>query len=70
MKKLTNPMLVPPELKGDNGKADWQELAAMSDADLRFSEDSPRTEPEDWIGAISHRGLPVSSVHIIAKGRK
>jgi len=31
----------------------------MKDADITFTEDAPRTAPDDWADAIAHRGLPM-----------
>jgi uncharacterized protein (DUF4415 family) len=31
----------------------------MQDRDIRFTEDAPRTSPEDWADAVAHRGLPL-----------
>ena len=31
----------------------------MSDSDVRFTKDAPRTLPKDWARAVAHRGLPV-----------
>jgi uncharacterized protein (DUF4415 family) len=41
------------------GKTDWERLKAMPDREIRFTQDAPRTLPEDWARAIAHRGLPV-----------
>jgi|SRR5581483_3874239 len=41
------------------GKTDWAKLKAMPDSAIRFTEDAPRTSPEDWAGAVAHRGLPL-----------
>ncbi len=41
------------------GKTDWARLKAMPDRDVRFTQDAPRTLPEDWAQAVAHRGLPV-----------
>lgn len=45
--------------RGTKGKTDWAKLAAMPDEAIQFTEDAPRTSPEDWAEAIAHRGLPV-----------
>jgi len=31
----------------------------MKDSSIAFTEDAPRTSPEDWADAIAHRGLPL-----------
>lgn len=31
----------------------------MNDADVRFTDDAPRTAPEDWAHAVAHHGLPL-----------
>jgi uncharacterized protein (DUF4415 family) len=31
----------------------------MTDRDVRFTQDAPRTLPEDWARAVMHEGLPV-----------
>jgi uncharacterized protein (DUF4415 family) len=43
------------------GKTDWARLEAMPDQDVHFTEDAPRTLPQDWARAVAHRGLPVPS---------
>ena len=40
-------------------KTAWKCVAAMSDEDIQFDEDSPRTMPDDWAKAIVHQGLPL-----------
>ena len=40
-------------------KTDWKRVDAMSDEDIQFDEDSPRTTPDDWAKAIVHQGLPL-----------
>ncbi len=46
---------------GAKGKTDWSKLAAMRDRDVTFTNDAPRTTPEDWANAVAHRGLPLPS---------
>jgi uncharacterized protein (DUF4415 family) len=41
------------------GKTDWERLRTQRESDIRFTEDAPRTTPEDWFGAIAHKGLPL-----------
>jgi uncharacterized protein (DUF4415 family) len=41
------------------GKTDWAKLKATPERDIAFTEDAPRTSPDDWAQAIAHRGLPV-----------
>jgi uncharacterized protein (DUF4415 family) len=41
------------------GKTDWERLKAIPDREIRFTQDAPRTVPEDWARAVAHRGLPV-----------
>jgi uncharacterized protein (DUF4415 family) len=31
----------------------------MPDRDVRFTEDAPRTLPQEWARAVAHSGLPV-----------
>jgi len=45
--------------KSAKGKTDWAKLKGMKDADITFTEDAPRTAPDDWADAIAHRGLPM-----------
>lgn len=46
---------------GAKGKTNWAKLAAMSDRDIKFTQDAPRTSPADWANAVAHRGLPLPS---------
>ena len=46
---------------GGKGKTNWTKLAAMSDRDIKFTKDAPRTSPADWANAVAHRGLPLPS---------
>lgn len=43
------------------GKTDWQKLRQMSDEDIRFTADAPKTSAEDWADAVAHHGLPLPS---------
>ena len=43
------------------GKTDWERLRKMTDADIRFTRDAPRTTAAFWANAIAHKGLPVPS---------
>ena len=45
--------------KSVKGKTDWKKLSAMKDSSIAFTEDAPRTSPEDWADAVAHRGLPL-----------
>jgi uncharacterized protein (DUF4415 family) len=45
--------------KSVKAKTDWAKLKAMPDSSIKFTEDAPRTSPEDWADAIVHRGLPL-----------
>jgi uncharacterized protein (DUF4415 family) len=40
-------------------RTNWTRLKAMPDAEVRFTDDAPRTAPEDWAKAVAHRGLPL-----------
>jgi uncharacterized protein (DUF4415 family) len=40
-------------------RTDWERLRNMTDADIKFTRDAPRTYPEDWANAVMHKGLPV-----------
>ena len=40
-------------------ETDWARVDAMTDEDIQYDEDSPRTTPEDWADAVVHVGLPV-----------
>jgi uncharacterized protein (DUF4415 family) len=44
---------------GFKGKTDWERLRKMTDADIRFTRDAPRTDHVDWANAIAHKGLPL-----------
>ncbi|TAK66426.1 MAG: hypothetical protein EPO19_14560 [Betaproteobacteria bacterium] len=46
---------------GVKGKTNWAKLAAMSDREIKFTKDAPRTSPTDWASAVAHRGLPLPS---------
>ena len=45
--------------RAPEGKTDWERLRKMTDADIRFTPDAPRTTPADWVNAIAHKGLPL-----------
>ena len=45
--------------KGVKGKTDWAKLKATPDSGIKFTQDAPRTAPEDWADAVAHRGLPM-----------
>jgi uncharacterized protein (DUF4415 family) len=47
--------------KKRRGKTDWAKLRATKDADIRFTDDAPKTSPEEWADAVAHRGLPLPS---------
>jgi uncharacterized protein (DUF4415 family) len=40
-------------------RTDWERLRNMTDADIRFTRDAPRTTGAYWADAIAHKGLPV-----------
>ena len=46
-------------LPGATDKTGWATLKAMPDSAIKFTKDSPRTSPDDWVDAIVHRGLPL-----------
>jgi len=46
---------------GGKGKTNWAKLNAMTDRDIKFTKDAPRTSPADWANAVAHRGLPLPS---------
>ena len=46
-------------LPGTTDKTGWATLKAMPDSAINFTNDSPRTSPDDWADAIAHRGLPL-----------
>ena len=48
-----------PATKSVKGKTNWAALKAMPDADIKFTDDAPKTSPEDWVNAVAHRGLPL-----------
>lgn len=48
-------------IKNTKTNTDWAALKAMSDAEIQFTEDAPRTSVADWAGAIAHVGLPLPS---------
>jgi uncharacterized protein (DUF4415 family) len=39
------------------GKTDWKRVRKMKDADITYTDDAPRTKPDDWAKAVAHRGL-------------
>jgi uncharacterized protein (DUF4415 family) len=41
------------------GKTNWKRVRMQKDADIAYTDDAPRTKPEDWAKAVAHRGLPV-----------
>jgi len=44
-------------------KTDWARVRAMTDADIQFDEDSPKTTPADWEGAaIKKNGIVIGRV--------
>lgn len=45
--------------KSAKGKTDWAALKAMPNSKINFTEDAPKTSPEDWADAVAHRGLPL-----------
>lgn len=45
--------------KGVKGKTDWAKLKAAPDSSIKFTQDAPRTAPQDWADAVAHRGLPM-----------
>lgn len=48
-----------PGTKNVKGKTDWAKLKAMPDSSIKFTQDAPRSAPEDWADAVAHRGLPM-----------
>lgn len=45
--------------KSGKGKTDWAALKALPDSRIEFTDDAPHTAPDDWAGAVAHRGLPL-----------
>ena len=43
------------------GKTDWKRVRATKDAEIAYTQDAPKTKPEDWAQAAAHRGLPLPS---------
>lgn len=37
-------------------RTDWDRVRAMSDEEIQYDEDNPRTTAEDWEGAVMKRG--------------
>lgn len=38
-------------------RTNWERLGKMTDADIRFTKDAPRTTRKDWVNAVAHVGL-------------
>ena len=45
--------------RSTKNKTNWAKLRTLPDKAVRYTRNSPRTTPEDWAGAIAHRGLPL-----------
>jgi len=54
MKHATTGSTPPAEPLAD--QTDWARVRAMTDADILYDEDSPKTAPEDWEGAVVKMG--------------
>jgi uncharacterized protein (DUF4415 family) len=45
--------------RNTKNKTNWAKLRRLPDKAVRYTRNAPRTTPEDWAGAIAHRGLPL-----------
>ena len=56
--------------RSSSNATDWERLKNIPDSEVVYTEDAPATSPEDWEGAIAHRGIDELKAGLAARQLK